>query len=247
MNKGNCVNFAPFLISFLPLHYQQKCKKKNVKEKFPIFDKICQIPKEGNLFLLTQSMERVALVRNLKKEYLHAQEEVKRIQSVPLVIGQFLEAIDEHTGIVGKLRNYLRSFICTFCCDYFIPVCHTLYKSVPSSFNQFKIRKCISFTKKLSTFLIFLSVLIVIYCNLVTPLTIFYRYSIKKFAKYIYNGDVFFHRLNDWQQLLRPHPVHLGPGAAEAVGQRGPAQAQQRPGRRPAARGGLLHFDAWRR
>jgi 26S proteasome regulatory subunit T3 len=27
--------------------------------------------------------------RNLKKEYLHAQEEVKRIQSVPLVIGEF--------------------------------------------------------------------------------------------------------------------------------------------------------------
>ncbi len=26
--------------------------------------------------------------RNLKKEYLHAQEEVKRIQSVPLVIGK---------------------------------------------------------------------------------------------------------------------------------------------------------------
>lgn len=27
-----------------------------------------------------------------------SQEEVKRIQSVPLVIGQFLEAIDESTG-----------------------------------------------------------------------------------------------------------------------------------------------------
>lgn len=39
--------------------------------------------------------------RNLKKEYLHAQEEVKRIQSVPLVIGQFLEAVDQNTGI-GK-------------------------------------------------------------------------------------------------------------------------------------------------
>merc|ERR1719423_509455 len=39
-------------------------------------------------------------MRNLKKEYLHAQEEVKRIQSVPLVIGQFLEAVDQHTGIV---------------------------------------------------------------------------------------------------------------------------------------------------
>merc|ERR1719220_526466 len=34
--------------------------------------------------------------RNLKKEYLHAQEEVKRIQSVPLVIGQFLEAVAQY-------------------------------------------------------------------------------------------------------------------------------------------------------
>lgn len=41
--------------------------------------------------------------RNLKKEYLHAQEEVKRIQSVPLVIGQFLEAVDQNTGIGKKI------------------------------------------------------------------------------------------------------------------------------------------------
>ena len=40
--------------------------------------------------------------RNLKHEYRHAQEEVKRIKSVPLVIGQFLEAIDQNTGIVGS-------------------------------------------------------------------------------------------------------------------------------------------------
>lgn len=40
--------------------------------------------------------------RNLKKEFIYAQEEVKRIQSVPLVIGQFLEAIDQNTGIVGS-------------------------------------------------------------------------------------------------------------------------------------------------
>lgn len=33
---------------------------------------------------------------------LHAQEEIKRIQSVPLVIGQFLEAVDQNTGIVGS-------------------------------------------------------------------------------------------------------------------------------------------------
>jgi len=41
-------------------------------------------------------------MRNLRKEYLHAQEEVKRIQSIPLVIGQFLEAIDQFTAIVGS-------------------------------------------------------------------------------------------------------------------------------------------------
>lgn len=45
--------------------------------------------------------------RNLKKEYLHAQEEVKRIQSVPLVIGQFLEAVDQNTGIVGSTTGML--------------------------------------------------------------------------------------------------------------------------------------------
>ncbi len=41
-------------------------------------------------------------LKNLKKEMLHAQEEIKRIQSVPLVIGQFLEAVDQNTGIVGS-------------------------------------------------------------------------------------------------------------------------------------------------
>mmetsp|Transcript_18330 Transcript_18330/g.31752 ORF Transcript_18330/g.31752 Transcript_18330/m.31752 type:complete len:411 (+) Transcript_18330:101-1333(+) len=41
-------------------------------------------------------------MKNLKHELLHAQEEVKRIQSVPLVIGQFLEMVDANTGIVGS-------------------------------------------------------------------------------------------------------------------------------------------------
>jgi 26S proteasome regulatory subunit T3 len=36
--------------------------------------------------------------KNLKRELIRAQEEVKRIQAVPLVIGQFLEPIDQHTG-----------------------------------------------------------------------------------------------------------------------------------------------------
>ena len=40
--------------------------------------------------------------RSLKRELLRAQEEVKRIQAVPLVIGQFLEAVDGTSGIVGS-------------------------------------------------------------------------------------------------------------------------------------------------
>jgi 26S proteasome regulatory subunit T3 len=41
-------------------------------------------------------------LKNLKCELMYAQEEVKRIQSVPLVIGQFLEAIDQNYAIVGS-------------------------------------------------------------------------------------------------------------------------------------------------
>ncbi|CAD5221796.1 unnamed protein product [Bursaphelenchus okinawaensis] len=40
--------------------------------------------------------------RNFEKQLLHAQEEVKRIQSVPVVIGQFLEAVDQDHAIVGS-------------------------------------------------------------------------------------------------------------------------------------------------
>ncbi|MBA0768049.1 hypothetical protein Gotri_016886 [Gossypium trilobum] len=40
--------------------------------------------------------------KNLKRELLRAQEEVKRIQSVPLVIGQFMEMVNQNNGIVGS-------------------------------------------------------------------------------------------------------------------------------------------------
>ncbi|KAI8802439.1 26S protease regulatory subunit 6B [Cladochytrium replicatum] len=53
--------------------------------------------------------------KNLKRELLRAQEEVKRIRSVPLVIGQFLEPIDQHTGIVGSTTgsNYVARILST--------------------------------------------------------------------------------------------------------------------------------------
>ncbi|MEN2497151.1 MAG: 26S proteasome regulatory subunit 6B [Marteilia pararefringens] len=43
--------------------------------------------------------------KNLKKELLLAQEEVKKIQSNPLVIGQFLEAVDNNYGIVSSTTS----------------------------------------------------------------------------------------------------------------------------------------------
>ncbi len=38
---------------------------------------------------------KLTQIRSLKRELVRAQEEIKRIQSVPLVIGQFMEAIDQ--------------------------------------------------------------------------------------------------------------------------------------------------------
>jgi 26S proteasome regulatory subunit T3 len=53
--------------------------------------------------------------KTLRREFVRAQEEVKRIQSVPLVIGQFLEAIDQNTGIVGSTTgsNYVVRILST--------------------------------------------------------------------------------------------------------------------------------------
>jgi 26S proteasome regulatory subunit T3 len=50
-------------------------------------------------------------LRHLQREFVHAQEEVRRIQSVPLVLGSFLEAIDEHYVIVSSTtgaNSYVR-------------------------------------------------------------------------------------------------------------------------------------------
>ncbi|GKD75084.1 26S proteasome regulatory subunit 6B-like protein [Tanacetum coccineum] len=56
--------------------------------------------------------------KNLKHEELRSQEDVKRIQSVPLEIGQFLEMIDDNYGIVGSSNG------------------HTYYVKVSSTVNR---------------------------------------------------------------------------------------------------------------
>eukprot|EP01125_Pyxidicula_operculata_P022544 TRINITY_DN927_c0_g1_i1.p1 TRINITY_DN927_c0_g1~~TRINITY_DN927_c0_g1_i1.p1 ORF type:complete len:421 (+),score=96.32 TRINITY_DN927_c0_g1_i1:29-1291(+) len=64
-------------------------------------------------------------VKNLKRELLRAQEEVKRIQSVPLVVGQFLEMIDEYMGIVGSTTgsNYYVRILSTIDRELLKPGC----------------------------------------------------------------------------------------------------------------------------
>jgi len=54
-------------------------------------------------------------MKNLKRELMRAKEEIKRIQSVPLVIGQFLEMVDVDTGIAGSTSgsNYLVRILST--------------------------------------------------------------------------------------------------------------------------------------
>ena len=34
-------------------------------------------------------------IKNLRQELVHGKEEIKRIQSVPLVVGQFINIVDE--------------------------------------------------------------------------------------------------------------------------------------------------------
>lgn len=45
--------------------------------------------------------------RSLKRELVRAQEEIKRIQSVPLVIGQFMEAIDQKYAVTFFFVQFL--------------------------------------------------------------------------------------------------------------------------------------------
>ncbi|PRT55613.1 26S protease regulatory subunit 6B [Wickerhamiella sorbophila] len=66
-----------------------------------VYTKLKTLEREYELLVLQEDYIKDEQ-RHLKRELLRAQEEVKRIQSVPLVIGQFLEVIDQNTGIVSS-------------------------------------------------------------------------------------------------------------------------------------------------
>jgi ATP-dependent 26S proteasome regulatory subunit len=67
---------------------------------------------------ISQHLIIMTQYRSLKRELVRAQEEIKRIQSVPLVIGQFMEAIDQKYAcpllvLRGSFTNeYIQHWYC---------------------------------------------------------------------------------------------------------------------------------------
>ncbi|KAF3204067.1 26S proteasome regulatory subunit 6B [Orbilia oligospora] len=88
-----------------------------------VFDTLAEDNEYATLKKLQRHLEYIQLQeeyikdeqRSLKRELVRAQEEIKRIQSVPLVIGQFMEAIDQNTGIVQSSTgsNYVVRILST--------------------------------------------------------------------------------------------------------------------------------------
>ncbi len=111
------------VITLRRLLFQEPTFESVVTEKAQLYQGL----QEEDLYLkwkkLTRHLEMLEIQEgyikdeqaNLKRELIRAQEEVKRIQSVPLVIGQFLEPIDQSTAIVGSTTgsNYVVRILST--------------------------------------------------------------------------------------------------------------------------------------
>jgi len=80
-------------------------------------------------------------MKNLRRELLRAKEEVKRIQSVPLVLGQFLELIDEHHGIV----------LSTAGSTYYVRVLSTLDKEKLKPNASTALHRCVTYPNRVQT------------------------------------------------------------------------------------------------
>lgn len=97
----------------------QPHNKKSTPSTIPSIENFEGVPTEGSdeyatLKRLQRQLEYIQLQeeyikdeqRSLKRELVRAQEEIKRIQSVPLVIGQFMEAIDQKYVMAPRLLAY---------------------------------------------------------------------------------------------------------------------------------------------
>jgi len=73
----------------------------NMQEEMSLYQEYRKLLRQVELLDLQEEYVKEEY-RSLKRELVRAQEEVKRIQAVPLLIGQFLEPIDAQTAIVSS-------------------------------------------------------------------------------------------------------------------------------------------------
>mmetsp|Transcript_10240 Transcript_10240/g.15258 ORF Transcript_10240/g.15258 Transcript_10240/m.15258 type:complete len:419 (+) Transcript_10240:67-1323(+) len=73
----------------------------NTEASSPSYDEMKQLERQLEFITIQEDYLKDEM-RNLKRELLRATEEIKRIQSVPLVIGQFHELISPEYGIVSS-------------------------------------------------------------------------------------------------------------------------------------------------
>lgn len=111
MSTVNFLSFSkPFLFANIAILLKTNCWQEGKKDAPLDLSKISEEDLYTKLKYMQRQLDFLSIQeeyvkdeqKNLKRELLRAQEEVKRIQSVPLVIGQFLEMIDTNTGIVGS-------------------------------------------------------------------------------------------------------------------------------------------------
>jgi 26S proteasome regulatory subunit T3 len=93
------VSFAPSV----PFKFSEAAEKGNIveDESEDLYAKYKALLRQEEFLDLQEEYIKDEM-RNLKRELIRAKEELKRIQSVPLIIGQFNEMIDSHYGIVGS-------------------------------------------------------------------------------------------------------------------------------------------------
>jgi len=91
-------------IKELELARQKRAANNESKEVDPYSNlKSCQKQVE---FMNIQEDHVKDDIKNLRQELVHGKEEIKRIQSVPLAVGQFINMVDEINAIVKSSTGY---------------------------------------------------------------------------------------------------------------------------------------------
>ena len=73
-----------------------------------MYEKLKSLQRQGE-FLDIQEEYVKDEMRNLKRELIRAKEELKKIQSVPLIIGQFNEMIDTNYSTINSESTHKRT------------------------------------------------------------------------------------------------------------------------------------------